>query len=52
MRARWGLVIHAMMLWTTRYQDVAQARLRTSEMEIKPEDFGRLSICRDRVGAV
>ena len=38
-----GLVVNAVVLWNTRYLDVALAQVRTSSATIKPEDVERIS---------
>lgn len=38
-----GLVVNALILWTTRYTNAALNRLRAEGIEVKPEDIGRLS---------
>lgn len=38
-----GLVLNAVVLWTTRYLDAAVAQLRTEGHEIRDEDVARLS---------
>ncbi|GAB3002398.1 Tn3-like element Tn3 family transposase [Streptomyces pseudoechinosporeus] len=38
-----GLVLNAVVLWTTRYIDAAVAQLRTEGHEIRDEDVARLS---------
>ncbi len=38
-----GLVLNAVVLWTTRYIDAAVAQLRAEGYEIKDEDIARLS---------
>ncbi|MFE5092615.1 Tn3 family transposase [Streptomyces sp. NPDC056638] len=43
-----GLVLHAVVLWNTRYLDAAVARLRAEGHDIKDEDVARLSPLKDR----
>ncbi|MCM3921985.1 DUF3626 domain-containing protein [Frankia sp. AiPs1] len=43
-----GLVLDAVVLWTTRYVDVAVARLRAAGHEIRDEDIARPSPPRHR----
>jgi TnpA family transposase len=38
-----GLVVNALILWTTRYMDAAINHLRSAGVEVKPEDVARLS---------
>jgi TnpA family transposase len=38
-----GLVVNALILWTTRYMDAAVNHLRAQGFEVKPEDEARLS---------
>ena len=38
-----GLVLNAVVLWTTRYLDAAVAQLRAEGHEIRDEDIARLS---------
>jgi TnpA family transposase len=38
-----GLVVNALVLWTTRYMDAALAHLRAHGALVKPEDVARLS---------
>ncbi len=38
-----GLVVNAVVLWNTRYLDAALAKVRATEMAVKPEDVQRLS---------
>jgi hypothetical protein len=38
-----GLVVNAMVLWNTRYLDAALAKVRTTDVVVKPEDVHRLS---------
>ena len=38
-----GLVVNALILWTTRYMDAAVQQLRSDGCEVKPEDVARLS---------
>lgn len=38
-----GLVLNAVVLWTTRYIDAAVAQLRAEGHDIKDEDIARLS---------
>jgi hypothetical protein len=38
-----GLVVNALVLWTTRYMDAAVTHLRAQGFEVKPEDEARLS---------
>lgn len=38
-----GLVVNALVLWTTRYMDAALAHLRAKGATVKPEDVARLS---------
>jgi hypothetical protein len=38
-----GLVLNAVVLWTTKYIDAAVAQLRTEGHEISDEDIARLS---------
>jgi Tn3 transposase DDE domain len=38
-----GLVVNALVLWTTRYMDAALTHLRTNGAVVKPEDVARLS---------
>lgn len=38
-----GLVLNAVVLWTTRYIDAAVAQLRAEGHDIKDEDVARLS---------
>jgi hypothetical protein len=38
-----GLVVNALVLWTTRYMDAALAYLRANDAVVKPEDVARLS---------
>jgi TnpA family transposase len=37
-----GLVVNALVLWTTRYMDTALAHLRSQGAVVKPEDVARL----------
>jgi hypothetical protein len=41
-----GLVLNAVVLWTTRYIDAAVAQLRAEGHEIRDEDIARLSPAR------
>lgn len=43
-----GLVLNAVVLWNTRYLDVAVAALRAEGHDIKDEDVARLSPLKDR----
>jgi TnpA family transposase len=43
-----GLVLNAIVLWTTEYIDAAVARLRAEGHEIRDEDIARLSPLRHR----
>ncbi|WP_267242265.1 Tn3 family transposase [Streptomyces sp. PR69] len=43
-----GLVLNAVVLWTTRYIDAAVAQLRAEGHEIKDEDVARLSPLKHR----
>ncbi|MEV8547009.1 Tn3 family transposase [Streptomyces sp. NPDC051572] len=43
-----GLVLNAVVLWTTRYIDAAVAQLRAEGHEIKDEDIARLSPLKHR----
>jgi hypothetical protein len=38
-----GVVVNALVLWTTRYMDKAIAHLRSEGVAVKPEDVARLS---------
>jgi hypothetical protein len=38
-----GLVVNALILWTTRYMDAALNHLRTTGADLKKEDLARLS---------
>ena len=38
-----GLVVNALVLWTTRYMDKALAHLRSQGVAVKAEDVARLS---------
>ena len=38
-----GLVVNALVLWTTRYMDAALAHLRANGAVVRPEDVARLS---------
>ena len=38
-----GLVVNALVLWTTRYMDAALSHLRGQGVAVKPEDIARLS---------
>ena len=38
-----GLVVNALVLWTTRYMDAALNHLRSAGAQVKPEDLARLS---------
>ena len=38
-----GLVVNAVVLWNTRYLDAALAKVRTTDVVVKPEDVQRLS---------
>src|SRR5438105_6700389 len=38
-----GLVLNAIVLWNTRYMDLAVAQLRARGMELQEADIGRLS---------
>jgi len=38
-----GLVLNVMVLWQTRYMDAALNHLRSTGVEVKPEDVARLS---------
>ena len=38
-----GLVVNALILWTTRYMDAALQELRSEGFAVKPEDVARLS---------
>jgi TnpA family transposase len=38
-----GLVVNALVLWTTRYMDAALTHLRSQGVAVKPEDLARLS---------
>ena len=38
-----GLVVNAVVLWNTRYPDAALAKVRTTDVAVKPEDVQRLS---------
>ena len=38
-----GLVVNALVLWTTRYMDAAWSHLRAQGVSVKPEDMARLS---------
>ncbi|MDX3225446.1 Tn3 family transposase [Streptomyces sp. ME19-01-6] len=43
-----GLVLNAVVLWTTRYIDAAVAQLRAEGHEIRDEDVARLSPLKHR----
>lgn len=43
-----GLVLNAVVLWTTRYIDAAVAQLRAEGHEIRGEDIARLSPLKHR----
>ncbi|MEN8655890.1 Tn3 family transposase [Streptomyces sp. 21So2-11] len=43
-----GLVLNAVVLWTTRYIDAAVAQLRAEGHDIKDEDVARLSPLRHK----
>jgi hypothetical protein len=43
-----GLVLNAIVLWTTRYIDAAVAQLRAQGHEIRDEDIARLSPLKHR----
>ncbi|MDQ0700989.1 hypothetical protein QF048_007516 [Streptomyces sp. W4I9-2] len=43
-----GLVLNAIVLWTTRYIDAAVAQLRAEGHEIREEDIARLSPLKHR----
>ncbi|MFJ1817312.1 Tn3 family transposase [Streptomyces sp. NPDC088139] len=43
-----GLVLNAIVLWTTRYIDAAAARLRAEGHETRDEDIARLSRLKHR----
>ncbi|MDO0930085.1 Tn3 family transposase [Streptomyces sp. TG1A-8] len=43
-----GLVLNAIVLWTTRYIDAAVAQLRDEGHEIREEDIARLSPLKHR----
>jgi hypothetical protein len=43
-----GLVVNALVLWTTRYMDAALSHLRAQGVPVKPEDVARLSPLRSR----
>lgn len=43
-----GLVLNAIVLWTTRYIDAAVAQLRAEGHEIRDEDIARLSPLKHR----
>ncbi|GAA3294512.1 hypothetical protein GCM10020295_19200 [Streptomyces cinereospinus] len=43
-----GLVLNAIVLWTTRHIDAAVARLRAEGHEIREEDIARLSPLKHR----
>jgi len=38
-----GLVVNMLVLWTTRYMDVAVAQMRAQGLEVRDEDVARLS---------
>ena len=38
-----GLVVNALILWTTRYMDAALNHLRATGADVKKEDLARLS---------
>ena len=38
-----GLVVNALVLWTTRYMDAALNHLRATGTEVRKEDLARLS---------
>jgi len=38
-----GLVVNMLVLWTTRYMDVALAQMRAQGLEVRDEDVARLS---------
>ena len=38
-----GLVVNALILWTTRYMDAALNHLRAAGAEVRKEDLARLS---------
>ena len=38
-----GLVVNALILWTTRYMDAALNQLRATGAEVRKEDLARLS---------
>ena len=40
---RLGLVVNALILWTTRYMDAALNHLRATGADVKKEDLARLS---------
>lgn len=43
-----GLVLNAIVLWTTRYIDAAVAQLKAEGHEIRDEDIARLSPLKHR----
>jgi hypothetical protein len=43
-----GLVLNAIVLWTTRYIDAAVAQLRAEGHELRDEDIARLSPLKHR----
>jgi hypothetical protein len=43
-----GLVLNAIVLWTTRYIDAAVAQLKAEGYEIRAEDLARLSPLKHR----
>jgi TnpA family transposase len=43
-----GLVLNALILWTTRYMDAALVHLRANGVLVKPEDVARLSPLGDK----
>lgn len=43
-----GLVLNAVVLWTTRYIDAAVAQLRVEGHEVRDEDVARLSPLKHR----
>jgi TnpA family transposase len=43
-----GLVVNALVLWTTRYMDAALSHLRSQGLETTPEDMARLSPLADK----
>jgi TnpA family transposase len=43
-----GLVLNALILWTTRYMDAALVHLRANGVVVKPEDVARLSPLGDK----